>query len=209
MTREVVAKRLQDMMIQAGVDPKTGSTHRLLLEDYYMLSENSIQMFASGEDKEKGIAEYEFRFGSKPKPNPDRYADLKPTENKPFRGLRIALDPGHIGGEVGTEFERIEARYIHYPKGAVLEREVRFNEGNLNYATALLLRDQLKAGGASEVLITRPGYGVSAMGDTFFSWLGKKDEASGKWLNKKGSESGFELAMKPLKKPVSDWWKDE
>jgi hypothetical protein len=66
------------------------------------------------------------------------------------------------------ETAMIEARYVimAFQKGDT----VRFNEGNLNLATAYLLKQKLEAEGA-EVMITRNAKGHSAFDKSFEQWL--------------------------------------
>jgi len=186
------------------------SAHREALEKYFSIDRNSIKMFASPKDKAANIVEYEFFFGTEGRPGPKRFLDLKPTKAKPFNGLRIALDPGHVGGQEGTEFEEIEGRYVWYPKGTVYpDKEIRFNEGNLTYATALLLKEKLEEGGAADVLVTRRDYGISAMDDTFYGWLGTQDKVTGKWMSDDGNLSRFEKHIQTLPVDAAEWWRNE
>lgn len=70
-----------------------------------------------------------------------RAADNPPDQ--PLRGLRIALDPGHMG----KGWEHITGKYIEH-------EGQRVREGEIALATARMLRHQLTALGA-EVMLTR------------------------------------------------------
>lgn len=60
----------------------------------------------------------------------------------PLRGLRILIDPGHIGGD----YAQMEQRILRREDGAMIQ------EGALNLKTALLLRENLKRYGAKVYL---------------------------------------------------------
>jgi hypothetical protein len=67
------------------------------------------------------------------------------TLEKPLKGLRLAVDPGHIGGN----WAEIENRAIRYPGHAG-----KLCEGDLNLITAKILKSRLTQLGA-EVFLTR------------------------------------------------------
>ncbi|UII22580.1 N-acetylmuramoyl-L-alanine amidase [Fulvivirga ligni] len=88
-----------------------------------------------------------------------------------FKGLKIALDPGHMAGD----FEQavLEKRYVKTEgKFYKQKKDITFFEANLAYTTALVLKKQLEDNGA-EVMLTHD-YGKSSMGNTFEEW--KKTE---------------------------------
>lgn len=95
--------------------------------------------------------------------------DLTPviTEDKlsgSLKGAKIALDPGHFGGD----FAEIEERCVTLSaKEKEKEEQLRFCEGDLTYLTALELKYLLEADGAS-VMVTRPGFGQGALKESFF-----------------------------------------
>jgi len=72
-------------------------------------------------------------------------ASLKSTSSLPLQGVKIALDPGHMGSDTWDE---LAEKYVKTPQGE------RVNEGRISLQTALLLEEELKALGA-EVLLTR------------------------------------------------------
>ena len=71
-------------------------------------------------------------------------ASMNP-EDRPLAGLRIALDPGHMGGPV---WDRRTEKYIEGPDGKII------SEGLINLQTALLLESELVKLGAT-VFLTR------------------------------------------------------
>ncbi len=84
---------------------------------------------------------------------------------KPLQGVRIAIDPGHLGGSMATA--EMEARYI---KAIVKGDTLAFNEGTLAWKTAKVLEMSLSQLGAT-VFITRKAPGYSAFGKTFTQWV--------------------------------------
>ncbi len=88
--------------------------------------------------------------------------------SQPFKGLKIAIDPGHI--EESMEMAQIEAKFIKMkPSDATGLVPIAFNEANLTLATANLLADKLSAKGA-KVLISRPKAGIGLLEMTFNDW---------------------------------------
>ncbi|MCU0443382.1 MAG: N-acetylmuramoyl-L-alanine amidase [Microscillaceae bacterium] len=84
---------------------------------------------------------------------------------QPLRGWRIALDPGHFGGNMTTA--KIEGKYIemNLPKGV----KISFFESELAWYTARILQKKLSELGA-EVMLTRSQYGYTAYGYSFEDW---------------------------------------
>lgn len=89
----------------------------------------------------------------------------------PLAGLRVALDPGHLGGDMDFA-QDIEKKYVRIKRDSRkgVHEDIAFNEGNLALATALELRELLTAAGA-EVLLTREKQGHCAFGYDFETWL--------------------------------------
>ncbi len=116
----------------------------------------------------------------------------------PLLGLRVALDPGHLGGEMSLAVLERRAVQMHPDAAAGFPDGIAFNEGNLTLATAMILKGKLESAGA-EVLMTREWPGHSAFGSTFDSWL----------------ESDFEQALErfahehQLTREEAQWWLNE
>jgi N-acetylmuramoyl-L-alanine amidase len=101
---------------------------------------------------------------------------LKPNKNadKPLAGLRVALDPGHVGGAMDYA-QFMEEKYVRIkpdPANGITE-EIAFCEGNLALGTALVLAEKLRSMGA-EVMLTREKEGLNAFGITFEQWLARE-----------------------------------
>lgn len=97
---------------------------------------------------------------------------LSQSNDCPLSGWRIAIDPGHVAGDLATG--KIEGKYVQFP---LIENkdttQIEIVEGVIAWQTADLLRKLLEAEGA-EVLLTRQGQGMSAFGKTFNDW--KRDD---------------------------------
>ncbi len=77
---------------------------------------------------------------------PTELPDLPPNSSKPLQGLRIAIDPGHIGGKWVTWDDR------HY----IIGRDtISVNEGEMTLQVAKILERDLGLLGAT-VILTRP-----------------------------------------------------
>lgn len=75
--------------------------------------------------------------------SPEEIRALTKPPGKPLYDLRIAIDPGHIGGE----WAQVENRSTRYRKSAPV------NEGDLNIITAHILKKQLTDLGATVFLV--------------------------------------------------------
>jgi N-acetylmuramoyl-L-alanine amidase len=97
-----------------------------------------------------GKAPYVLKFsGSTTNPTPRFWrsrSEMTPQAGKPLAGLRIAIDPGHIGGK----WAKIEERWFQIGKNKPVA------EGDMTLRVAKLLVQRLKALGA-EVWLTRSG----------------------------------------------------
>lgn len=87
------------------------------------------------------------------------------THATQLKGMRIAIDPGHLGGSY--EMGEIEARCMKL--GIDSTHCIQLEEGNLTFATANILKKKLEAQGAI-VMLTRPDTGVSSLGITYYEW---------------------------------------
>lgn len=97
---------------------------------------------------------------------PKKY--LTPTAEKPLLGKRVAIDPGHIAGDM--EMAKLESRFIEIKHQ---QKTYTFFEGDLTLTTAHLLRKKLEAAGA-EVVLTRNLPNQTASGLLYKKWLKEK-----------------------------------
>lgn len=81
----------------------------------------------------------------------------------PLKGLKVAIDPGHIAGNI--EEAKMEWRYVK-----ISQKDIEFYEAKLTFATARFLQDTLESLGAT-VMLTRNKHGYTAFGKTYSQWL--------------------------------------
>ena len=117
-----------------------------------------IQVFPGHARIQTGDAVYRLRFVEKAARKPiERYwhprSDLEPAGGvKPLDGLRIALDPGHLGGQ----WAQMEERFFQIGEAPPVR------EGDLVLIVAQLLEEELTGLGA-EVLLVRAGPGPTTL----------------------------------------------
>ncbi|MDP1746984.1 MAG: N-acetylmuramoyl-L-alanine amidase [Bacteroidota bacterium] len=120
-----------------------------------------------------------------------------------LKGLKIAIDPGHIAGDM--EMGDIEKKCLTFKCDSLkgLMDSVAIAEGVLTFATAKLLKDKLEAEGV-EVFMTRPFNSSSAFGVTFDDWLKTNYVATVDSLFKVGklspAQKQFFLSSRPTKR---------
>ncbi|MGP8216148.1 MAG: hypothetical protein ACLQQ4_11325 [Bacteroidia bacterium] len=107
---------------------------------------------------------------------------LKHTTATSFKGLKVAIDPGHIGGTF--DMGGVESRCMQLSIDST--HQIKLEEGNLTFFTALLLKKKLEAQGAI-VMLSRPDTGISSLGISFFEWKRRiKNKAYADSLLKEG-----------------------
>ncbi|TAF65558.1 MAG: hypothetical protein EAZ55_08340 [Cytophagales bacterium] len=84
---------------------------------------------------------------------------------KPLTNVRIALDPGHVGGDMETA--KMEWKYIEMDLGY---KKIAFYEADLTLSTAKILKMRLESLGAT-VMLTRNDPHSTAFGITFDQWF--------------------------------------
>ncbi|HBS47639.1 TPA: hypothetical protein DEO28_04740 [Candidatus Dependentiae bacterium] len=134
------------------------------IQNYYEVTENELLVFDSAESKNLKNPEFVLRFGNKTKPVLNSFV-LKLQSNKPLQGLKIALDPGHLGGKMAI----VENRFIDLILPDEAHTKVHFDEGTLVTFTAKILKLYLTAAGA-DVLLTREEPGKAAFNLSFNDW---------------------------------------
>jgi N-acetylmuramoyl-L-alanine amidase len=169
------------------------------LSSYYSIDTNGISIFESAQKKEKKATEYfipwnqidsykQFLKACDAKSAFENYSTgnnnipinnsdkaftqqaLQEGIEKKLKGFKIAIDPGHIAGDL--EMGNIEKKSLTFKNNNVILPidSIRIAEGMLTFATAKLLKEKLESEGA-EVFMTRNFNGSSAFGITFDDWL--------------------------------------
>ncbi|MFL5752524.1 MAG: N-acetylmuramoyl-L-alanine amidase [Bacteroidia bacterium] len=93
-----------------------------------------------------------------------------PLTAMPLRGLKIAIDPGHIAGNM--DMARIEQKYIHFCKDSfpsLLQDSIDIAEGTLTFQTSCILKKMLEEQ-AAVVMLTR-NENSTAFGVNYGEWL--------------------------------------
>lgn len=136
------------------------------IEGWYCITEQSLKIYACPEDKKKDCPEFTLFFGSVPKVK----KEFPKLDNPyaPLKGFRIAIDPGHIGGE----FAYLEEKYIQMPANPAknIHEDLAFSEGDLTLQTAKKLAQHFEALGA-KVLLTKSNPGELVYKKPFDQWL--------------------------------------
>lgn len=139
------------------------------VENYFLLTNETFSLFSSPEKKEGEEAEYCLQLA------PQTFI-LDKSRPCSLKGAKIAIDPGHFGGE----YARLEQRFIQftYYDEERQPHQIQFDEGTLAFLIALQLKKRLEQQG-SEVLLTREGIGKGALEEDFFTWLRKHPASIG------------------------------
>jgi len=123
--------------------------------DYLRYETNAVMIFSTATQTGAPLLKLEFAATSETaKPPGSPFKDIAAVQalnnptNAPLHGLRIVLDPGHIGGA----WARVEERYLKIEKN-----DWPVQEAALNLFVAHLVKAKLEAAGAT-VLMTRDGY---------------------------------------------------
>jgi N-acetylmuramoyl-L-alanine amidase len=157
------------------------------LQAYYRINKNGITIFSSATNSLQNKAEFFINWKDALKLksefkniNEDQWNSIFKSnttalvnetnvinwKQKVMKGMRIAIDPGHIAGDIETG--KLETKYISFVTSNY--DSIKIAEGMLTYATALILKEKLEKDGAI-VFITRNENGNSAFGLTFEQWL--------------------------------------
>ncbi|MCB1214502.1 MAG: N-acetylmuramoyl-L-alanine amidase [Deltaproteobacteria bacterium] len=134
-TKEAFRKVLEDIYAPEGASQKYISIY----QDYAL-----IQKF-----KDDPQEKFKLKF-AKSSSNVKK-ASPKSLVNKPLNGLKIALDPGHIGGKWAKE----EGRWFKIETGPYVA------EGEMTLAVAKLLKEALEKKGAQVVLLRNKNQALS------------------------------------------------
>lgn len=154
------------------------------LSSYFSLDNDAFTLY-NAPDSQKD-REMEFRMVlAKEKKGPE-----KEVKKKDLVGLKIAIDPGHLGGP----YARLEERYIDIPPSLEREEQIQFDEGTLSLLTATYLKILLEKEGAI-VMVTRDRVGEGVYPQHFFDWLGKNPQL---WSSEVSLNKLFRKYYNPL-----------
>lgn len=128
------------------------------IEAYYTLTSQEFILYESPEAKSQGKEEYRLFLS----PDNDKRPIAKEKRDS-LKGVKIAIDPGHFGGDVRF----LEERFIDITWD---KKKRSFDEGTLTLLTALHLKELLEKEGA-EVMLTKEEIGKGVYPQTFFEWL--------------------------------------
>lgn len=123
--------------------------------NYFSIRDGAFIVYASLEEKQKNNEEYRLLLASSPSPSP--------SKKKSLMDCKIAIDPGHFGGQ----YAYLEQRFV---KISSIVPPIAFNEGDLTFLTALYLKELLEKEGA-KVFLTRTKQGEGALSQNFFEFL--------------------------------------
>ncbi|PTY02208.1 hypothetical protein DB346_10035 [Verrucomicrobia bacterium LW23] len=154
------------------------------LPPFVDINDERIVLYASPQRRE--IPQYTLRFApaadkrtvwQRPFRTPAEFRAVPKPPDKPLHGLRIAIDPGHIGGD----WAKIEERCTRYRGSEYVK------EGDLNLITAFIMRRELTRLGASVFLVREANEPVTPYRPADFLDDARRrllDEAKGKTLDK-------------------------
>jgi N-acetylmuramoyl-L-alanine amidase len=139
------------------------------LNSYYQINNDGIEVYANQINKNEGNIERKYTWNEIIKCQqlqmfPCRELNDKLVITSTLKGSRIAIDPGHIAGNM--EMGKIESKFISFTKPDSLQ----FAEGILTLAAAQLLKKKLEQEGAI-VMLTRNNSNYTAFNKTFDDWL--------------------------------------
>jgi len=123
-----------------------------------------FEIYSKGGNYQKAATSYHSNI------NADTKAPRPVRDKKKLNGLKIAIDPGHIAGDM--EMGDIEKKCLNFEVSGLNGKQdsIAIAEGALTFATAKLLKNKLEEEGA-EVFMTRTFNSSSAFGLTFDNWL--------------------------------------
>lgn len=173
LTRAEVEKRLGCYLQKDG---RVGS--------FFTVGKDGFLLFDASETDSKRSVDFTLKF-AKSKIN----KTLK-KKRANLVGVKIALDPGHLGGA----YARLEERYIDIPPSIERKEPIQFDEGTLSFLTAHYLKILLEKEGAI-VMITRDQIGKGVYEEGFFDWL---KHSSNLWSGQVSLSNLFKRYYNPL-----------
>ena len=156
------------------------------ISSYLSLTNEALILYDAAEiDKQRKI-EYHLKLAQEKKQDSLKNAPLQ----KNLVGVKIAIDPGHLGGP----YARLEERYIDIPPSLERKSPIKFDEGTLSFLTGTYLKLLLEKEGAI-VMLTRDQIGKGVYFEDFFGWLKKKPNL---WFGELSLNTIFRKYYNPL-----------
>jgi len=112
-------------------------------EPWIRILEDRVEIRTDADAPEKHYVLHFAHEGEGGAVEPSRYLFWEPREGQELKGLRIAIDPGHIGGV----YSAMEGRHF------VMGEDAPVKEGELSLRVAKVMREQLEALGATVFLL--------------------------------------------------------
>lgn len=131
---------------------------------YITLTEEEFILYDLPETQSDRSVEYRLKLVLEP-----RAEKKKVPKRTNLVGVKIAVDPGHLGGP----YARLEERFIDIPPSLERGESIQFDEGTLTFLTAMYLKILLEKEGAI-VMMTRDQIGKNVFSESFFDWLKNK-----------------------------------
>ncbi len=131
------------------------------IAEYFSISDDLLTLYDSPVSQSERGVDFCLRLISKAKEQ-----EKKVEKKKSLIGMKVAIDPGHLGGK----YARLEERFIDIPPSLERKEVIRFDEGTLSLLTAKYLKLLLEKEGA-EVMLTRTEIAQGVYEKDFFSYL--------------------------------------
>jgi hypothetical protein len=130
--------------------------------EVFSFTKKGIEVYAPATDTSQKKFEFLFNWNDL-----ESYKKIKLS--KPIGQLKIAIDPGHIAGNLETA--KMEKKWVEMKKNPAkgIQENITLIEGELTLVTAKILKKKLEAEGAI-VMLTRDQPNVSAFGIDFIKW---------------------------------------
>lgn len=154
------------------------------IENFFSLDEEKLNLFNAPKTDSDKCLDFSLKFTTSKL--------LKPVSGKKKNlvGIKIALDPGHLGGK----YAQLERRFIDIPPSINRRSSIVFDEGTLSFLTAHYLKVLLEKEGAI-VMITRDKIGKGVYYEDFFEWL---KHSSDFWCEHSSLSELFKKYYNPL-----------
>ncbi|MBJ7450117.1 MAG: N-acetylmuramoyl-L-alanine amidase [Parachlamydiales bacterium] len=161
------------------------------INNHYELDEDKFFVYSTVENKLNNRPLYVLKLGK----------DEKITPLIGLKGKKIAIDPGHFGGNLAY----LEERFVNMQE----PYNVSFNEGTLTLCTALFLKKMLEDAG-STVMLTKEKLSEGVYPENFFLWLQSQSHLWKKstQLNQLFRDYYNRLDLKSRAQKINDWQPD-